>query len=343
MKLVLDAAAGDFGLSPNIEGAIQAANELGVQLLLVGPAAEVSSQLNSRGVASGDQRFEVIDAPDVIGMGEDPVAACRAKPRSSVMVSAELVASGRAEGLISVGNSGATMVAALWHLKRLPGVLRPAIAVAVPTERGMTLLLDGGANTECKPWHLLQFAVMGTIYAQRVMGVAKPKVGVLSVGEEDSKGNDLVREAIPLLRAAPVAFHGAVEGRDLAAGTVDVVVCDGFTGNIAVKLIEGTASAIFSFLKAEIHSGPLNKLGGLLLRGAFARLKKRMSYDEYGGAPLLGVGGTVIIAHGKSNAKAVANAIRTAKRLIETGVNEAIKSSIEQMKVNLESPKVQIS
>lgn len=343
MKLVLDAAAGDFGLSPNIEGAIQAANEWGVHLLLVGPAAEVQSQLSSRGVASGDQRFEIIDAPDVIGMEEDPAAACRAKPRSSIMVAAELVASGRAEGLVSVGNSGATMVAALWHLKRLPGVLRPAIAVAIPTERGMTLLLDAGANTECKPWHLLQFAVMGTIFAQRIMGIEKPKVGVLSVGEEDSKGNELVREAIPLLRAAPILFHGPVEGRDLPEGTVDVVVCDGFTGNIAVKIMEGTASSIFSFLKTEILGGFLNKLGGLLLRGAFAKLRKRMSYDEYGGAPLLGVGGTVIIAHGKSNAKAVASAIRTAKQLLEAGVNEKIKASIEEMKVNLESPKVQIS
>lgn len=341
MKLVLDAAAGDSGLAPNIEGAIQAANQWGVELLLVGPAAEISAQLAARGVAAGDARFEVIDAPDVIAMGEDASTACRSKPRASIMLCAELVAAGRAEGLVSAGHSGATMVAALWHLKRLGGVLRPAIAVTIPSGAGMTVLLDAGANPECKPWHLLQFAMMGTLYSSCLFKSESPRVGILSVGEEESKGNDLVKEAISLLKASGLNFIGPVEGRDLTAGTVDVVVCDGFVGNITVKAMEGLASAIFSFLKSEIRAGWASRLGGLLLRGAFARLMKRMSYDEYGGAPMLGVGGTVIIAHGRSNAKAIANAVRTAKQMVEYKVNERITKTLDEMKMVLETVKVQ--
>ncbi len=332
MKLALDAAAGDFGAAPNIEGAIQAANQHGVELLLVGPAAELSAQLKARGVAADDRRFEVVDAPDVIAMDEDPATACRSKPRASIMVCAQLVAEGRAAGLVSVGHSGATMVASLLNLKRLPGVMRPAIAVPLPTASGVTLLLDAGANAECKPWHLLQFAVMGSLYCQNIFGVEKPTVGILSIGEEESKGNDLVKEAVPLLKVSGLDFHGPVEGRDIPGGAVDVVVCDGFVGNICVKLMEGTAATIFGILKGEILSSLRGRLGGLLLRRSFAKLKKRMSYDEVGGAPLLGVGGVAVIAHGKSNAKAVCNAIRTAKQLVDTGVNEKIRSQLEELR-----------
>lgn len=324
MKLALDAAAGDLGLEPNIEGAIQAAVAYGVELILVGPAARITQQLSARGIGEKDPRFEVVDAPDLIAMDEEPAAACRAKPRASIMVCAELVASGKAQGLVSVGHSGATMVAALWHLKRLRGVQRPAIAVPLPTTTGFTVLLDAGANTECKPWHLVQFAAMGRLYSKHVLGVAEPTVGILSNGEEECKGNDLVRETVPLLKQAKVNFTGPVEGRDLVAGLADVVVCDGFTGNVVVKLIEGTASSILATLKAEVSKRPLAKLGALLMRGAFGALKKRLSYDEYGGAPLLGVGGTAIIAHGKSNAKAVANALRVAKQMAASGLAERI-------------------
>jgi glycerol-3-phosphate acyltransferase PlsX len=324
VKLALDAAAGDLGLEPNIEGAIQAAVAYGVELILVGPAARITQQLSARGIGEKDPRFEVVDAPDLIAMDEEPAAACRAKPRASIMVCAELVASGKAQGLVSVGHSGATMVAALWHLKRLRGVQRPAIAVPLPTTTGFTVLLDAGANTECKPWHLVQFAAMGRLYSKHVLGVAEPTVGILSNGEEECKGNDLVRETVPLLKQAKVNFTGPVEGRDLVAGLADVVVCDGFTGNVVVKLIEGTASSILATLKAEVSKRPLAKLGALLMRGAFGALKKRLSYDEYGGAPLLGVGGTAIIAHGKSNAKAVANALRVAKQMAASGLAERI-------------------
>lgn len=324
MKLALDAAAGDLGLEPNIEGAIQAAVEHGVELVLVGPAPRIAQQLSLRGIGEHDPRFEIADAPEIIGMDEEPASACRAKPRASVMACAELVASGKAQGMVSVGHSGATMVAALWHLKRLRGVQRPAIAVPLPTTTGFTVLLDAGANTECKPWHLVQFAAMGSLYAKHVLGVAEPTVGILSNGEEECKGNALVRETVPLLKSAKVNFTGPVEGSDLAAGLADVVVCDGFTGNVAVKLMEGTASSILASLKAEVAKRPLAKLGALLMRGAFGALKKRLSYDEYGGAPLLGVGGTVIIAHGRSNAKAVANALRVAKQMAVSGLTDRI-------------------
>lgn len=324
MKLALDAAAGDLGLEPNIEGAIQAVVEHGVELILVGPAQRIAQQLSTRGIGERDPRFEIVDASEIIAMSEDPAAACRAKPRASIMVCAELVASGKAQGMVSVGHSGATMVAALFHLKRLPGVQRPAIAVPLPTTNGFTVLLDAGANAECKPSHLVQFAAMGRLYAKHVLGVGEPTVGILSNGEEDCKGNDLVRETVPLLKAAKVNFVGPVEGRDVTAGTTDVVVCDGYTGNVVVKLMEGTAASILATLKAEVAKRPLAKLGALLMRGAFGALKKRLSYDEYGGAPLLGVGGTAIIAHGKSNAKAVANALRVAKQMAASGLNERI-------------------
>lgn len=340
MKLALDACAGDLGPAPNIEGAIAAANRFGVEIALVGPAGAIQAELSKRGVAAGDPRFEIVDAPDVIAMEEDPAAACRAKPRASVMVCAELVASRKAQGLVSVGHSGATMVAALWHLKRVPGVLRPAIATLIPTPARMSVLLDAGANADCKPWHLLQFGVMGSIYAQTVLGVQKPTVGLLSIGEEECKGNELVKEALPLLKSSGLEFYGTVEGRDIPAGTTDVIVCDGFVGNICVKLLEGTCSTVFGMLKRALMENPVRKFAAVLLRKPFGELKKRLSYDEYGGAPLLGVDGVAIIAHGRSNAKAVMNALRVAKELADGNVASRIKDAIEQVKSSLETTRI---
>ncbi len=342
MKIALDAAAGDVGLAPNIEGAIMAANAWGLEIALVGPAADLEAALAARGVSASDKRFSIVDAPEVVGMAEDPAAACRSKPRSSIMACAELAASGGAAGLVSAGHSGAAMVACLWHMKRLPGVLRPAIAAPVPTLKGRSVLLDAGANADCKAWHLLQFAVMGSIYARQVHKVERPTVGLLSIGEEECKGNELVKEALPLLRCSGLAFHGAIEGRDIPAGTTDVVVCDGFAGNVAVKTMEGTGAAIFTILKGELLRGSLYKVAGLLLRGPFSRLTQRMSYDEYGGGPLLGVNGNAVVCHGRSNAKAIGNALRVAGELASAGVNEQITKAIEAMKSSLESVKAGI-
>jgi glycerol-3-phosphate acyltransferase PlsX len=328
LKIALDAVGGDHGLTPNIDGAVQAANACGVELVLVGPERGIRAELSARGIGPGDSRFEVVDAPDAVRMDEEPAAACRAKPRSSVMVCAELVAAGRADGMVSAGPSGAAMAAAtLWHLKRIPGILRPAIAVPIPTPNGVTVLLDAGANVDCKPWHLVQFAMMGSLLARHVYGVEKPTVGLLSIGEEEGKGNDLVKEAFTALKAAGVDFIGAVEGRDVPAGKTDVVVCDGFAGNVLVKTMEGTAAAVVNLLKAELTASWRYKIPALALRGPLSRMRKKMSPDEYGGAPLVGVNGVVIVSHGSSNARAIASAVRAAAKAAESGFVAALRAA----------------
>jgi glycerol-3-phosphate acyltransferase PlsX len=328
VRIALDAVGGDFGLTPNIEGAIQAANAFGVELLLVGPADKIRAELSARGIAEGDMRFEIADAAQSVGMDEEPASACRSKPQASIMVAARACVEGRAEGFVSAGNSGATMVAALLNFKRVPGVLRPAIACPIPTPKGVTVLLDAGANVDCKPWHLVQFAMMGALLARHVYGISEPTVGLLSIGEEEGKGNDLAKEAFPLLRSAGVNFFGCVEGRDVPAGKTDVVVCDGFVGNVLIKTMEGTAMAMMSQLKSELMSSWRYKIATLALRGPLSRLKRKMSYDEYGGAPLIGVNGVAIVSHGSSNARAIANAIRVAAKTAEAGVPDALKEVV---------------
>ena len=328
MRIALDAVGGDFGLPPNIEGAIQAANAYGVELLLAGPADKIRAELNSRGIAEGDPRFEIVDATQCVGMDEEPASACRAEPHACVKIAAKMAAEGRAAGFVSAGNSGATMVAALFHFKRVPGVLRPAIACPIPTAKGVTVLLDSGANMDCKPWHIVQFAMMGALLARHVYGIAEPTVGLLSIGEEEGKGNDLAKEAFPLLRSAGVNFSGCVEGRDVPAGKTDVVVCDGFVGNVLIKTMEGTAMAMMAQLKTELMSSWRYRLPLLFLRGPFSRLKRKMSYDEYGGAPLVGVNGVAIVSHGSSNARAIANAIRVAAKIAEAGLPNALKEVV---------------
>ncbi|MFI5362720.1 MAG: phosphate acyltransferase PlsX [Elusimicrobiota bacterium] len=329
MKIALDVVGGDHGLTPNIDGAVQAANAFGVELVLVGPADKIRAELSSRGIGAADPRFEVVDAPDLIAMNEEPASACRAKPRSSIMVCGELVAAGRAAGMVSAGHSGATMAAVtLWHLKRIPGVLRPAIAVPIPTTKGVSILLDAGANVDCKPWHLVQFATMGVLLARHAYGIQKPTVGLLSIGEEEGKGNEMVKEAFARLKASGLDFYGAVEGRDVPAGKTDVVVCDGFVGNVLIKTMEGTAAAVVGLLKGELTSSWRYKVPALALRGPFSRMRKKMSPDEYGGAPLVGVNGVVIICHGSSNARAIARAVRAAARTAESKMVEALRSAL---------------
>ncbi len=328
MRIALDAVGGDFGLTPNIEGAIQAANAFGVELILAGPAAQIRTELSARGISEGDPRFQIADAPEVVGMDEEPAQGCRSKPNSSIMIAAQLCREGKAAGFVSAGNSGATMVAALMHLKRVPGVLRPAIACPVPTPKGVTILLDSGANVDCKPWHLVQFAMMGALFARLVYGISEPTVGLLSIGEEEGKGNDLAKEAFPLLKSSGVNFFGCVEGRDVPAGKTDVVVCDGFVGNVLIKTMEGTAMAMMSQLKGELMSSWRYKIATLALRGPLSRLKRKMSYDEYGGAPLIGVNGVAIVSHGSSNARAIANALRVAAKTAEAGLPEELKKVV---------------
>lgn len=340
LKIALDAVGGDQGLAPNIDGAVQAANAWGIELILVGPADNIRAELTARGVAQDDPRFEIVDAPDLVAMDEDPAAGCRAKPRSSIMVCGELVAQSRADGMVSAGHSGATMVAALWHLKRIPGVLRPAIAAPIPTAEGVTLLLDAGANVDCKPWHLVQFALMGSLFYRHHYGKPEPTVGLLTIGEEEGKGNDLVKEACPRLKSSGLNFLGSVEGRDVPMGKTDVVVCDGFVGNVLIKTMEGTAAAVMGILKFEILSNWHHRLAGVLLKSPFTRLRRKMSYDEYGGAPLVGVNGVVVVCHGGSNARAIAHALRSAAKSAQSGIVASMQDAIEQARAREQDARV---
>jgi glycerol-3-phosphate acyltransferase PlsX len=257
----------------------------------------------------------------------------RKKRRSSIAVACQLVGEGRAQAIVSAGNTGAVMAAAMKHLGRIPGVDRPALAAVLPNRSGRTVLLDVGANVVTKPHHLRQFAVMGHLYAQQVMGTASPRVGLLSVGEEEGKGTELTREVFRVLKGTGLNFVGNVEGRDVFAGTVDVVVCDGFVGNVVLKSCEATAHAMFKWLKAELTASPVRMLGAKLAKGAFRAVKDRASADSYGGCPLLGVGGVCIIAHGSSSPTAIKNAIRIAAEAVSHEVNPHIEEEIARHKI----------
>lgn len=338
MRVAIDAHGGDYGLAPNLEGALLAAGDPSCEIILVGKDPEIREGLRRTGAVMPGN-LSIVHASQVVEMEAEPVQECRSKPDSSMVICAELVADGKADAFVSAGNSGAVMVTSLLKMKRLPGVMRPAIAVPFPTVRGTSVLLDGGANMDCKPWHLVQFAIMGSIYARHVFKADEPSVGVLSVGEEETKGNALVSDVIPLLKRSGLNYYGPVEGRDLPMGTVDVVVCDGFVGNICLKVSEGLAKAIFKILRDEINRGWLYKIGALLMKGAFSRLKKKMDPDEFGGAPLLGINGTAVICHGRSNSKAIFNGVRVAKELLRAGANEHIRKSLEAMRDGLEKMK----
>ena len=326
-RVALDAMGGDRGPVVNIEGAVAAARELGLSVFLVGNEEELSRSLRRH--STNGLGITICHAPETVGMDESPSAALRKKKHSSIRVGLELVKRGEADAFISAGNTGAVMATAMVTLGPLPGVERPAIALIVPTLRGQSILLDAGANADCKPRHLLQFAIMGDIYARQVMGKKSPTVGLLSIGEEESKGNELTREAFKELEEErSLNFTGNVEGREVFSGAADVIVCDGFTGNIALKISESAAEFFTVLLKEELEKGLVGKLGALLTRGAFRRFKKRVDYTEYGGAPLLGVGGICIISHGRSTAKAIKNAIRVAAECVENGVIEHIRKGI---------------
>lgn len=331
MRIAIDAHGGDFGLKPNLEGALLAAKKLTHELLLVGRDPEIREELRRLG-AENPERVRIVHAPQLIDMGSDPVGECRAKPDSSLMVGAGLVHENKADAFISAGNSGAIMVASLLKIKRIPGVIRPAIAAPLPTLKGTTLLLDAGANMDCKPWHLAQFAVMGSIYMKCIFNVQNPSVGLLSVGEEETKGNSLVQETLPLIKAVGVNFHGPIEGRDIPAGLTDVVVADGFIGNVALKLYEGAAKTVFGMLKEQIQRKFTYKIGAMLMRRLFTDMKKKMNVDELGGAMLLGVNGIVLVCHGRVSPNSIFHSVRVAGELAESGMIGHIQKQIEVVK-----------
>ena len=328
MRVALDSASGDLGPGVCVDGALRASEETGLEVALVGCETVLSEMLSSRPVGAG-ARVTVVDAPEVIGMNEHPAKAVRLKPRSSAVVACEMVASGQADAVVSLGNTGATMAASLLKIHRIRGVERPAIAIPMPTTKGVSLLLDAGANAECRPSHLLQFALMGAIYCSSLTGTPFPTVGLLNVGEEPEKGSDLVVEAHRLLSSSDLNFIGNIEGRDIPFGKADVIVCDGFVGNVVLKLAEGIGAALFDMIKEEVGRSPVLKIAAALARPAFVNVKRRMDDSEYGGAPLLGINGVTIIGHGRSDAKAVYNALKAAARMHRDGVVDAIARSIE--------------
>ena len=309
---------GDKAPASIIDGALVAARHLQVGLLLVGPRDSIERQL-SRHPRVSWLDIELLDASERIEMEEAAAAALRRKPGASIRVAAEAVAHGRAHALFSAGHTGATVMAAHAAFGRLPGVERPALATIIPTRTRPAVLLDSGATVECRPQHLVQFAIMGVAYARVALGCEVPRVGLLSVGAEESKGNDLTREAHQLLKAAPLNFVGNVEGPDVFAGHADVIVCDGFTGNITLKVSEGLVETVESLLHDELSATFGTRVGYLLSRQAYRRFRKRLDYSEYGGALLVGVNGLCIVGHGRSTPKAVGNAVAMAARAVADG------------------------
>jgi glycerol-3-phosphate acyltransferase PlsX len=315
---------GDFAPRTVVDGAVLAARRLDVGLTLVGDAVALEQEL-ARHLDRAALDLTVVDAAECVGMAEAPSQALRRKPRASVKVAAELVASGEAAALFSAGHTGATVMAAHAAFGMLPGLDRPALAATLPARENAVVLLDSGASVECRPAHLVQFAMMGAAFARTALGVAEPRVGLLSIGGEATKGNDLTREAHRLLQSAPVNFVGNVEAGDLYAGRADVVVCDGFTGNIALKVSEGLVETVEGMLRDELAQTLGTRLGWLLSRRAFRNFRRRVDYAEHGGAPLLGVAGITVVGHGRSSAKAVRSAILMAARLAGAGFIDKLK------------------
>lgn len=322
---------GDLAPRVNIQGALEALAEPGASfdVALVGDEKAIRDEAQRLGVS--DRLPRVIHAAEQVEMSEHAAQAVRKKRDSSINVCARLHKSGETDAIVSAGNTGAVVAAGLIELGRIEQIQRPAIATVLPTPQGNVVILDVGATSDCKPAHLAQFAIMGSIYARLVLKIEKPRVGLLNIGEEAEKGSELYYEAHQLLKRVPIHFAGNVEGREVILGTADVVVCDGFVGNVLLKFAESVIPSISGMIKDEIQRHPLSMMAGLLLKPAFRRLRRRLDYSEVGGAPLLGVDGTCIIAHGRSNVRAIKNAIRVAARCAEAGVADSIRAELQRL------------
>ncbi len=329
IKIAVDSMGSDNAPFSEVEGAVMAARAYKVAVILVGKESLLAPLLKEAG--GGGLPIEIRNATEVVAMDESPVAALRKKRDSSIRVAADLVRDGLASGLVSAGNTGAVMATSKMVFGTVPGVDRPALSTVLPTLKGHAVLLDVGANIACKPHHLIQFAVMGHLFSKKIIGVASPRVGLMSVGEEECKGNDLTKEVHRELKRLKLNFIGNVEGRDLYNGRADVIVCDGFTGNVALKTSEGLIEAVLKLLREELSRNLQAKLGALLSQQSFKRLKKRLDYSEYGGAPLLGLRGATIICHGRSSANAIKNAIRVAKEFSDNQVNTMLEAELSQV------------
>ncbi|MBS4026195.1 MAG: phosphate acyltransferase PlsX [Clostridia bacterium] len=326
MRIAIDAMGGDNAPREIILGALAAKENLGIEICLVGVPEIINGELDKLKYKT---KIEIIPAKEVIGMDEHPGTAVRRKKESSIVVATKLVKNGEADALISAGSTGAQMAAALFYLGRIKEVERPAIVTVFPSPKGKVVMLDSGANADAKATHLIQFAQMGSIYAEKVLHIQNPRIGLLNIGSEETKGNELTLAAYQMLKEkASLNFIGNVEGRELLSGVADVIVCDGFVGNVVLKFAEGLVGSLFFMIKKEIEMNITRKIGALLVRPAFMSIKKQLDYNEYGGAPLLGVDGISIICHGSSKAKAIASAVRMAKECVESDFVGKIKETI---------------
>lgn len=327
MKIAIDAMGGDEGPKVTVKAAVDASDELNVNIVLIGREREINEELSK--YKYDEQKIEIINAQEVITSEEEPAMAIRKKKNSSMVVGFNMLKEKQVDAFISAGSTGALLSGGLLIVKRIKGIERPALATVYPTRKGISLLLDVGANADSKAKYLQQFAVMGSIYSEKILNKANPKVGLVNIGTEREKGNALTKEAYELLENTQnINFCGNIEGREVPTGDVDVLVCDGFVGNIVLKLTEGLAINIFSMLKEVFMKSSKTKLGAILLKSSLKDFKKKLDYTEYGGAPLLGVKGAVIKAHGSSNDVAIKNAIRQAKQFVENKVIENIEENI---------------
>ena len=325
--IAVDAMGGDFGPAVVVPGAVEAARLHDLHVLLVGDTPKVEAELAK--IDLGETKCDIVQADDVVHMNERPSDILRRKKNASIQVACRLVKEGAADGVVSAGHSGATVACGMFIMGRLPGVERPALAALLPTEKDPVVVLDAGANVDCRPYHLFQFGLMGDAFARDLLGYAAPRVSLLSIGEEEGKGNSQVKEAYELLKMAHnLNFIGNAEGRDIFTGDVDVVVCDGFVGNVVVKMSEGLASSLVRMLKRVFTSGVMPALGALLARGAFRNFARTIDYAEYGGAPLLGLQGLAIVCHGRSSARAMTNAIRMSGAFVRKETNARLAETI---------------
>jgi glycerol-3-phosphate acyltransferase PlsX len=336
MKIVVDAMGGDHAPESVVEGAVMAAREYETEIILTGLSDQIHAILD-RLDPDHNLPILVVHANEVVEMYDSPGKVLRSKRKSSMKIGLDLVKDGTASAFLSAGNTGAVLAYSTVILRPLNGVDRPAIAIQLPTLKGNAILLDAGANVDCKTSQLFQFGIMGHVFAEYILGKQNPRVGLLSIGEEDGKGNEIVKEAFQMLKASHINFIGNVEGKEVYRGNADVIVCDGFTGNVALKISESLAEMIGTNLKRMFQNNWLSKLGYLLLKPQLDEFKKKVDYSETGGAPLLGVNGVVIIAHGSSSAKAIKNAINRARELSEKNINAHIREGIESNFTDVEA------
>ena len=328
-RIVVDAMGGDNAPGEIVAGALMAVGGLGVELTLVGQTQAIRNEMQGTTEVKG---LKIVEAPDVIEMDEHPTDAVKAKPNSSINVGLRLVKEGKADAFVTAGNTGASMASALLTLGRIKGIGRPALATIFPSGEGrLTMLVDVGANADCRPIHLVQFAYMGAAYMERMFGVTNPKVALLSIGEEDSKGNQLTIEVNQALRASRLNFIGNIEGKDLTRGVCDIAVMDGFTGNVVLKTAEGMAEMMFTEIRKAVELTPWNKAAGLVLMSELRKVKRRLDYAEYGGAQLIGVDGIVVIGHGRSNARAIFSAIRAARDAVNNKVLDTLRDVAKEI------------